>query len=100
MITDFLLLLMTKNLAAQLKFYRDLLNLELIFDNKDVVGLGQDSRLFIVLREDVSGDSHHLTEQKGPQIITFRGLSLMIVHNPPHPGAFIKATYLVNWRFS
>lgn len=72
MISDFLVVLMTKNLTEQLQFYKDLLDLNLIFDNKDTVGLGKDNRLFIVLREDISENSHHLSDQKGPQIITFK----------------------------
>lgn len=44
----------------------------LIDDNQDTIGLGQEGRLFIVLREDKDEDSHHLATQKGPQIITFK----------------------------
>lgn len=72
MISDFLVVLMTTNLVEQVKFYKDLLQLELIFDNKDTIGLGKNGRIFIVLREDKAEDSHHLTKQKGPQIITFK----------------------------
>lgn len=72
MISDFLVVLMTKNLVDQVKFYKDLLQLELIFDNKDTIGLGKDGRIFVVLREDKTENSHHLANQKGPQIITFK----------------------------
>lgn len=72
MILDFLVVLMTKNLSNQVQFYKDVLDLELTFDNQDTVGLGKNNRLFIVLREDKTKDSHHLSEHKGPQIITFK----------------------------
>ena len=72
MILTFLVVLMTKNLSRQVHFYKDILDLELIFDNQDTVGLGKDKRVFIVLREDNSEKSHHLSEHKGPQIITFK----------------------------
>jgi len=49
-----------------------MLELELIFDNQDAIGLGKDKRIFIVLREDKSEKSHHLSEHKGPQIMTFK----------------------------
>ncbi len=71
-ISDFLIVLMTKNLREQLKFYKDFLQLDHIFDNGDTQGLGRNGRLFIVLREDNSSDSHHLSHHKGPQIITFK----------------------------
>lgn len=72
MIFDFLVVLMTTNLSKQVQFYKDVLDLELIFDNQDTIGLGKNSRIFLVLREDKSEDSHHLSEHKGPQIITFK----------------------------
>lgn len=72
MISDFFLVLVTKHVRKQLKFYKDLLQLELLFDNKDTIGVGKNGRLFIVLREDDTEESHHLTTQKGPQIITFK----------------------------
>lgn len=71
-ILDFLVVLMTKNLANQVHFYRDILDLEITFDNQDAVGLGKNNQLYIVLREDKSNKSHHLSEHKGPQIITFK----------------------------
>lgn len=72
MISDFLVVLMTKNLAKQANFYKNILNLDQIFDNQDTLGFGKNNRLFIVLREDKSEDSHHLSDHKGPQIITFK----------------------------
>lgn len=72
MILDFLVVLMTKNLSNQVQFYKNVLDLKLIFDNQDTVGLGKNNRVFLVLREDKSEDSHHLSEHKGPQIITFK----------------------------
>lgn len=72
MILDFLVVLMTKNLSNQVQFYKDILDLELTFDNQDTVGLGKNNRLFIVLREDKTKDSHHLSDHKGPQIITLK----------------------------
>lgn len=72
MILDFLLVLMTKSISQQTIFYKDILDLELIFDHEDIVGLGKNKRLFIILREDNSEESHHLSEHKGPQIITFK----------------------------
>jgi catechol 2,3-dioxygenase-like lactoylglutathione lyase family enzyme len=72
MILDFLVVLMTKNLSKQIDFYKDLLGLDLIFDNQSTIGLGKDNRLFIVLREDQAEESHHSAEHKGPQIITFK----------------------------
>tara|TARA_R110000868_G_C10820143_1_gene758568 strand:+ start:593 stop:967 length:375 start_codon:yes stop_codon:yes gene_type:complete len=72
MILDFLVVLMTNNLTSQLLFYKGVLDLELIFDNKDTIGLGKNNRIFLVLKEDKSEDSHHLSEHKGPQIITFK----------------------------
>lgn len=72
MILDFLVVLMTKNLSKQVHFYKDILDLELLFDNQDTIGLGKGKRIFIVLREDKSEKSHHLSEHKGPQIITFK----------------------------
>jgi catechol-2,3-dioxygenase len=72
MILDLLVVLMTQNLSRQVHFYKNILDLELIFDNQDTVGLGKNKRLFIVLREDTSENSHHSLEHKGPQIITFK----------------------------
>ena len=72
MINDFLMVLMTQHLAEQTHFYKDILGLELIFDKQDTVGLGRHKKLFIVLRTDKAEDSHHQTEQKGPQIMTFK----------------------------
>lgn len=72
MIYDFLVVLMTKNLNRQLGFYRDFLGLEQHFDNGDTIGLGKQNRLFLALREDKDEDSHHLTTQKGPKLLTFR----------------------------
>lgn len=72
MILDFLFVLMTKNLSNQVQFYKNVLDLELIFDNQDTIGFGKNNRLFLVLREDKSENSHHLSEHKGPQIITFK----------------------------
>ncbi len=75
MINDFLVVMMTKNLSQQLAFYQDVLGLEKIFENTDnnrTIGIGKNERSFVVLREDTSEESHHLAEQKGPQILTFK----------------------------
>ena len=72
MILDFLVVVMTINLSKQLQFYKGMLDLEVIFDSQDTIGLGKNDRIFIILREDKSEDSHHLPEHKGPQIITFK----------------------------
>ena len=72
MIHDFLTVIMTKNLAEQQNFYQNILGLDLIFDNTDTLGFGKDDRLFVVLRQDSSANSHHLSEHKGPQILTFK----------------------------
>ncbi|MCP4473554.1 MAG: VOC family protein [Gammaproteobacteria bacterium] len=75
MINDFLVVVMTKNLSQQLAFYQDVLGLEKIFENNDnsrTTGVGRGERIFVVLREDTSEESHHLTEHKGPQILTFK----------------------------
>ena len=71
-VSDFLVVLMTKNLSKQGSFYKDVLGLDLMFESKDTIGVGKDGRLFIVIREDKSEESHHLSEHKGPQIITFK----------------------------
>lgn len=72
MVVDFLVVIMTKHLQEQLKFYQDALKLEQIFNRQETVGLGKAKRLFLVLREDKNKNSHHLTEQKGPQLLTFK----------------------------
>jgi catechol-2,3-dioxygenase len=72
MITNFTLVLMTKNLLQQTSFYKDILNLELIFSKKNMIGLGMNKRLFIVLQEEQSENSHHLSENKGHIIISFQ----------------------------
>jgi len=72
MILDFLVILLTKHIPEQIGFYKDMLGLELLFENKDNYGFGKDKRLFIILKKDTSEDSHHLTEHKGPQIISFK----------------------------
>lgn len=72
MIHDFLVVLMTNHISDQVRFYHEVLGLELIFDNQDTAGLGKNDKLYIVLREDKSKNSHYLTDQKGPQIITFK----------------------------
>src|SRR5580704_11943340 len=72
MILEFLLVLMTKNLNKQAHFYNDVLELELAFEHQDTIGLGKNGQIYIVLRQDTSEKSHHLSEHKGPQIITFK----------------------------
>ncbi len=72
MIIEFLLILMTRNLAKQASFYKDVLELDLQFEHQDTCGFGKHKQLFIVLRTDTSENSHHLAEHKGPQIITFK----------------------------
>ncbi|MCP3679081.1 MAG: hypothetical protein GY782_01895 [Gammaproteobacteria bacterium] len=62
MINDFLVVVMTKNLSQQLAFYQDVLGLEKIFENNDnsrTTGVGRGERIFVVLREDASEESHH-----------------------------------------
>jgi len=56
----------------QAEFYKNVLGLDELFDNQNSMGLGKNGNLFIVLREDKSESSHHLTEHKGPQILTFK----------------------------
>lgn len=72
MILDFLVVLLTKHFCEQMSFYKNILELDLIFENQDSCGFGKNNRIFIVLKKDASDDSHHLTEHKGPQIITFK----------------------------
>ena len=72
MITSFMLVLMTKNLEEQIAFYHGTIGLDLVFHHLDSAGLGQHDQLYVILRKDTSANSHHLTEQKGPQIITFQ----------------------------
>ncbi len=72
MIVDFLVVLMTEHLSKQVQLYKNVLELELIFDNQDTIGLGKNNRLFLVLRQGKSENSHHLSENKGPQILTFK----------------------------
>ena len=72
MILDFVVILLTKHIPEQIGFYKDMLELELLFENQNNYGFGKDKRLFIILKKDTSEDSHHLTEQKGPQIISFK----------------------------
>lgn len=72
MIIEFSLVLMTKNLAKQASFYKDVLELELLFEHDDTFGFGKSKQLYILLRQDTSENSHHLTEHKGPQIIAFK----------------------------
>ncbi|MEM9243251.1 MAG: VOC family protein [Pseudomonadota bacterium] len=72
MISDFSIVLMTRHLHEQASFYQNTLGLALIFDNQDTIGLGRDKRLFVILRKDTAEDSHHLAEQKGPVIMTFK----------------------------
>lgn len=63
---------MTKNIIKQLKFYKDILKLDILFAHQDSYGLGMNKQLFIILREDKSIDSHHLSEHKGPVIMSFK----------------------------
>jgi hypothetical protein len=72
MISDLFVVVLTKQLSNQLKFYQGTLGLDLIYNNNGAIGLGKDGRVFIILRRDNSKDSHHLTVQKGPQIISFQ----------------------------
>ncbi len=72
MITDFLVVIMTRQLKGQLSFYQNLLDLDIVFDNGDTLGLGRGEQLYVVLREDNTADSHHLADHKGPQILTFK----------------------------
>ena len=72
MITSFMLVLMTKNLEEQIAFYHGTIGLDLIFHHSESAGLGKHDQLYVILKKDTSADSHHLSEQKGPQIITFQ----------------------------
>lgn len=66
--------LVTKNLQAQRDFYRDILSLEVNFENDEVVTLGREDVLELVIRKDQEGESHHRldADNKGPFIPTFR----------------------------
>ena len=44
MILDFLVVLMTKHLSDQAGFYKDVLDLELIFNHQGAVGFGKKAR--------------------------------------------------------
>ena len=72
MILDFVVILLTKHIPEQIGFYKDMLELELLFENQNNYGFGKDKRLFIILKKDTLENSHHLTEHKGPQIISFK----------------------------
>ena len=74
MITSFMLVLMTQHLEEQISFYHDTIGLDLIFHHSESAGLGKNDQLYLILRKDAAENSHHLTEQKGPQIITFQCL--------------------------
>lgn len=71
-INDFILVLMTRNLSKQVDFYTKILGLELLFNVKSVAGIGKNSRPFLVIKQDDSANSHHLVENKGASIITFK----------------------------
>lgn len=72
MVKDFVLVLMTKNLEKQLSFYIETIGLELIFQEDGVAGLGKSEHLYIVIKYDDSIDSHHMADNKGTHIITFK----------------------------
>lgn len=82
----------TKNLAAQTKFYKETLNLETTFDNIDTIGFGKDSQLFIVLRKEITQNSHHNTENKGAVIITFKcfGSPLDCINKLKQTGTLVR----------
>lgn len=65
---------MTKNLKAQRDFYKDILSLEVNFENDEVVTLGREDVLELVIRQDQEDEGHHRVEgeNKGPFIPTFR----------------------------
>lgn len=71
LISNFILILMTKNLLKQREFYKDVLGLDVVFDEQNSTGYGKNGQLYIIIKEDESINSHHTTEHKGPQIITF-----------------------------
>lgn len=98
MIFDFIVVLMTKNLAGQCDFYQNTLGLEMIFNNGNNIGLGSNDRAFIILKEDTSRDSHHLPENKGSQIITFKcnGDILQYIHKIKVAGFKIRDTLELN----
>lgn len=71
MIHDLQLVIMTKNIEGQLKFYKSFLGLNVLFQEENAVGLGINEKLHVILRQDTQEQSHHLDEQKGPVIMTF-----------------------------
>ena len=74
---DFFIILMTNNLKQQAHFYQNVLGLDLQFEHQDSIGLGKNHQLYILLKSDISKNSHHLSEHKGPQIITFKCQGIM-----------------------
>src|SRR3990167_7363850 len=69
---EFFVILMTKNLEEQQSFYQNIIGLDVIFQTQDAVGLGHEGKEFLILKYDLSENSHHLSEHKGPSIITFQ----------------------------
>lgn len=72
MISEFLLVLMTKNIEKQASFYKNVLELDLLFKHNGTCGFGKNKQVFIILRNDTAEISHHLADHKGPQIINFK----------------------------
>lgn len=72
MIKSFCTVLMTTDLENQKKFYTQVLGLTELFSQDGVVGLGNHTQLYIVLRQETSMNSHHQQENKGPIILTFQ----------------------------
>lgn len=66
------IVLMTKNIPSQLKFYKDTLELKIIFESENAIGLGLQDQLYLILRKDSEPQSHHDSKYKGPIILTFK----------------------------
>ena len=64
--------LITPDLKKQEYFYRNILDLQPLFQQDQVIGLGEGKKLYLVLRQEEDVDGHHKKENKGPLIITFQ----------------------------
>lgn len=69
---DCYVILMTKKFTEQRQFYQNIIGLEVHFEMHDAIGLGRDRKIFLLLKKDLSEDSHHLSKHKGASIITFK----------------------------
>lgn len=66
------MVLMTQKLAEQKHFYTETLDLDLVFDNDDTIGVGRGDDIFVVIREDTVDEHHHVSKHPGSAIITFK----------------------------